>query len=161
MTTSPGALRQRGARVAFTASGRRIPVESPVPRRPTAPLPRSCTDLVADAGRTLGRAIRESEPSERYSAAHLAALRGAAAILAARAHPRRSGRRSAWELLAAVAPELAEWARYFAAGASRRQAIDAGLHTGVTAREADDMVRQAAAFLDLVDEALFAGSLAS
>jgi hypothetical protein len=121
------------------------------------PIPRTAYDLLADAGRGLGRAIRAGSPAERYAAAHLAALRGAAAVLAARAKPRRSARGSAWELLPRVAPELAEWAAFFAAGSAKRQAAVAGVTAQISAREADDMVRQSAAFLDLVDQTLGAG----
>ncbi len=119
-----------------------------------APLPPGARDLMADAGRTLGRAIGAQQPDERFAAAHLAALRGAAAVLAARARPRRAARHSAWDLLPRVAPELADWAVYFAAGSAKRQAVDAGVPARIPAREADDMVRQAAEFLDLVDRAL-------
>lgn len=115
------------------------------------PLPQAARDLLIDAARGLGRAVRETDAAERYSAAHLAALRSAAAVLAARAVPVRGRRGSAWELLDRVAPNFAEWAAYFAAGSSKRQAVEAGLSGRVSAREADDMVRQAAAFLDLVE----------
>lgn len=118
------------------------------------PIPQAAKDLLADASRGLGRAIRAVEPADRYAAAHLAALRAAAAVLAARAKPVRGRRGSAWELISKVAPEFAEWAAFFAAGSAKRQAAEAGLHRLVSGREADDMVRQVAAFLDLVDEAL-------
>ncbi len=71
-------------------------------------------------------------------------------MLAARARPRgkRSARlRSAWVLLAEVAPELGEWAQFFAAGAGKRAAAEAGLRGVVSEREADDLVRDAEAFL--------------
>src|SRR5664279_1687218 len=119
-----------------------------------APVPQAARDLLADAGRGLGRAIRASEPGDRYAAAHLAALRAAAAVLAARAKPVRGRRGSAWELMSKVAPEFAEWAAFFAAGSAKRQAAEAGLHRLVSAREADDMVRQASIFLDLVENEL-------
>lgn len=120
-------------------------------RRRAPGVPQAAHDLLADAGRGLGRAIRASTPGERYAAAHLAALRGAAAVLATRARPRRSASGSAWDLLPRVAPELGEWAAFFGAGSAKRQAAEAGLSTVVSAREADDMVRQASAFLDLVE----------
>jgi len=119
-----------------------------------APLPRSVTALLADAGRSLGRSIAAQQPADRFAAAHLAALRGAAAVLATRARPRRAARGSAWELLPRVAPELAEWAAFFAAGSGKRQAASAGVPVRISAREADDMVRQASAFLDVVDQVL-------
>ena len=141
--TGPG--RDRGA-----GSGQgRLPLA--VPGRP---VPQAARDLLSDAGRGLGRAIRADQPADRYAAAHLAALRGAAAVLATKARPGRSRQASAWELLAKLAPEFSEWAAFFAAGAGKRQAAEAGIARFVNPREADDMVRQCAAFLDLVEAAL-------
>ncbi len=120
-------------------------------RRPVSQAARS---LLADAGRGLGRAIRADQPTDRYAAAHLAALRGAAAVLATKARPGRARQASAWELLAKLAPEFSEWAAFFAAGSAKRQAAEAGITRFVSPREADDMVRQCAAFLDLVEAAL-------
>ena len=119
-----------------------------------APVPAAARDLLADAGRGLGRAIREADAADRYAAAHLAALRAGAALLAARARPVRGRRGSVWELMTVVAPEYAEWATFFAAGSGRRRAAEAGLPHAVTPREADDMVRQAAVFVDLMQDAV-------
>jgi HEPN superfamily protein len=104
-------------------------------------------------------AIMEAElaqqPSDRYVAAHLAALRVAAILLAARADPAESARRTrprnAWRMLSAVAPEFAEWAAFFAATEGKRDAVRAGATTIVSAREADDLVRDAQTFLGLVE----------
>jgi hypothetical protein len=104
-------------------------------------------------------AIMEAElaeqPSDRYVAAHLAALRVAAILLAARADPSESARRTrprnAWRMLSAVAPEFAEWAAFFAATEGKRDAVRAGATTIVSAREADDLVRDAQTFLSLVE----------
>ncbi|MBM0279648.1 SAV_6107 family HEPN domain-containing protein, partial [Micromonospora tarensis] len=93
----------------------------------------------------------------RYAAAHLAALRAAAALLAARARPapsRRNRITSVWVLLCAVAPELDEWSRFFAAGASKRAAAEAGIPRVVSAREADDLLRAAEQFVTVVETAL-------
>jgi hypothetical protein len=57
-------------------------------------------------------------------------------------------------MLAEVAPELAEWAAFFAATEARRDAIQAGATSIVSAREADDLVRDAQAFLRLVERAV-------
>ena len=122
-----------------------------------APVPQAARDLLADAGRGLGRAIRATDAADRYAAAHLAALRGAAAVLAARARPVRGRRGSAWELMSKVAPEFSEWAAFFAAGSAKRQAAEAGIQRLVSAREADDMIRQASTFLDLVEDELARG----
>jgi hypothetical protein len=95
-----------------------------------------------------------AHPVDRYAQAHLAALRAAAAVLAARARPRhRAQSASAWALLATVAPELAEWSAFFAASSATRAAAEAGVHRLVTARDADDLVRQAGEFLDLARHA--------
>jgi len=53
-----------------------------------------------------------------------------------------------------VAPALAEWAAFFAAGAAKRAAAEAGLPRAVTTREADDLLRDSETFLALVEEAL-------
>lgn len=110
-------------------------------------------DLLAAAGHCLAAATGAVRPIDRYASAHLAALRGASAVLAVRAHPicgRRRRPATAWELLVVVAPELSEWAAFFAAGASKRAAAQAGLTQAVTTREADDLMRDAATFLALV-----------
>jgi L-fucose isomerase-like protein len=130
----------------------------------TASLSFERSALPADALLRLARhglleADSATEPGERYAAAHLSALRAAAAVLACRARPcARTGRRSrptsAWVLLAAVAPELAEWATFFAAGARKRAAAEAGLPHAVTVREADDLLRGAEQFLLVVETTL-------
>jgi hypothetical protein len=121
--------------------------------RRTAP---TALRLLAASRAALREAERAETAGERYATAHLAALRAAAAILAARARPTDSRRRptSAWVLLAGVAPELGEWATYFAAGADKRAAALAGMRTAVTPREADDLVRDAGIFLALVETTL-------
>lgn len=93
---------------------------------------------------------------QRYVFAHLAALRAAAAVLAARARPGMGKSRpiSVWVLLAQVAPEFEEWARFFAAGAAKRAAAEAGISHAVSRREADDLLRDAQTFLTLVETAL-------
>ncbi len=118
-----------------------------------AELPTHSRDLLAGAARELVAAGAADESESRYAHAHLAALRAAAAVLAARARPRskRGSRvRSAWVLLAEVAPEFAEWATFFAAGATKRAAAEAGFRGVVSPREADDLVREVESFLELV-----------
>ncbi|MCA1824149.1 MAG: SAV_6107 family HEPN domain-containing protein [Mycobacteriales bacterium] len=117
--------------------------------------------LLTAARAQLGDAARARVPADRYAAAHLAALRAAAAVLAAGARPappgvRRSRPVSAWALLPDVAPELREWAAFFAAGARKRAAAEAGLPGAVTTREADDLVRDVESFLALVETKLTA-----
>jgi len=67
---------------------------------------------------------------------------------------RRRQQRNAWVLLAEVAPELEEWARFFAAGAAKRAAAEAGSTRAVSEREADDLVRDADRFLAVVEQSL-------
>lgn len=106
--------------------------------------------LLEQARQTLIDAEYATHPVERYVQAHLAALRGAAAVLAARARPRRRAvPTSAWTLLSTVAPELSEWAAFFASASATRAAAEAGVHRLVTHRDADDMVRQSGQFLTL------------
>ena len=61
---------------------------------------------------------------------------------------------SVWALLAMVAPELEEWAAFFAAGASKRAAAEAGIPRAVTTREADDLARAAEQFVAVVEGSL-------
>jgi hypothetical protein len=132
--------------------------------RATAPTSLPAGTLLALARHGLVEAACADRPGERYATAHLAALRAAAAVLACRARPATSsGRRSrptiAWVLLAAVAPELAEWAAFYAAGARKRAAAEAGRPAAVTPREADDLIRDAETFLAVVETTLgFDGS---
>lgn len=114
-------------------------------------------ELLGAARRGLLEAMLAETPAERYARAHLAALRAAAAVLGARA--RRSARsrpRSVWVLLPVVAPELREWAEFFAAGAAKRVAAEAGIPV-VTAREADDLLRDAQAFYERIAATLEIG----
>lgn len=132
------------------------------PRRVRPPMGHATLDLVDQARSCLADAATVSTANERFAAAHLAALRAAAAVLAARAHPasRRSrtagsrrrahGPRNVWELLPTVAPELTEWAGFFATNAGKRAAAQAGLPGAVNSREADDLMREADAFLGVV-----------
>src|SRR5437773_4835602 len=111
--------------------------------------------MLQAARRGLAEAADESAPGARYVTAHLAALRAAAAVVAARGEPRPRRRKpySVWELLPQVEPALTEWAAYFAAGAGKRAAAEAGLPRAASAREADDLLRDAETFLSLAETA--------
>ncbi len=127
--------------------------DRPKYERPSRRLP-SVGLLFEQARQGLLTAEYAAHPVDRYVQAHLAALRAAAAVLAARARPRnRAQPTSAWALLATVAPELAEWSAFFAASSATRAAAEAGVHRLVTARDADDLVRQAGEFLALARQA--------
>ncbi len=118
---------------------------------------RTTAQLIVLARKGLDEAVDLGVDGLRYATAHVAALRAAAAVVAARARPvpgRRSKLTSVWDLLAFVAPELREWAAYFSASAGKRAAAEAGIPRVVTAHEADDLVRAAAAFIAVVELAL-------
>ncbi len=129
----------------------------PVLRRAAAPP--AALDLLAQARAGLDEATVLETPNERYATAHLAALRTAAAVLAARGRPETSPRsrakiRSAWEVLPEIAPELTEWSALFASGARRRARAEAGIQGAASARDADDLIRDVAMFLRLVERML-------
>ncbi|WP_137989916.1 SAV_6107 family HEPN domain-containing protein [Streptomyces vilmorinianum] len=146
------------------AAGRPAPALSgppsdihPVLRRSTAPP--AALDLLAQARAGLDEAAAFDVPNERYATAHLAALRTAAAVLAARGRPetdprKRARIRSAWEVLPEIAPELTEWSALFASGAGRRARAEAGIPGAASRRDADDLIRDAAMFLRLVERLL-------
>ncbi|MDA2988690.1 MAG: SAV_6107 family HEPN domain-containing protein [Actinomycetota bacterium] len=120
-------------------------------------------ELIEGARRALSRAAMAATPHERYAAAHLAALRAAAAVIAvvAPGAVRRGGDRdrshsrvrSAWVVLREVCPPMTEWADFFAAGARTRAAAEAGIPC-VSHRAADDLVRDAETFLARVCDVL-------
>lgn len=120
--------------------------------RSMSPVPVAGTvlDLIDRTRVGLLQACHAGTADERYHLAHLAALRAAAAVLAADARRAPgSGPRNVWAVLPAVAPELAEWAQFFEGTARRRSQLDRGVVV-VSTREADDLVRQVEAFLERV-----------
>lgn len=121
-----------------------------LPRPPIGP---AVFDLLGRSHLTLESACRTSDVAERYRDAHLGALRAAAALVAARSIPSpRSRPRSVWQVLPRIAPELGEWAAFFAACSTRRSVIDRG--EPVSVREADDLLRQAEMFLEIIQDTL-------
>jgi hypothetical protein len=145
-TGTPGAAHLPGAAPLFDA----VPLPSRVPS--------AALSLLRTARHGLAEAEVEGDPGTRYICAHLAALRAAAAIVAARGEPgsgaRRRRPRSVWELLPQVEPALAEWAAFFAAGAAKRAAAEAGLPRAASPQEADDLLRDASTFLTVAERAL-------
>jgi len=114
----------------------------------------SVWDLLHSALRSLAEAQAATTAEQRYADAHIAALRSAAAVLADRTRPNRGRPRSVWFLVSRVAPDLAEWCAFFASGASRRAAAEAGIRGSVTTREADDLLRDAQTFCRVVIDRL-------
>ncbi|MFF3436792.1 SAV_6107 family HEPN domain-containing protein [Streptosporangium sp. NPDC002721] len=112
---------------------------------------------LTDARDCLEEAAAARTSAARYVAAHLAALRAAAAVLAARPRPmqgRRRRLRSAWELLPEAEPRLAEWAPYFETSAAKRAAAEAGLTRTVSSRDAEELVSEAERFVTTVERLL-------
>lgn len=113
---------------------------------------RTPTQLLVIARRGLEDAAQTRPAGLRYAGAHMAALRAAAAVLGVRPQPTELRRwASVWQMLAVAAPELDEWATYFAAQATKRAAAEAGLPRVVTAQEADDAVRTAEQFVEIAE----------
>lgn len=121
-------------------------------------LPAATHSYLARSAASLAEATESADVPRRYAAAHVSALQAAAALLAARAEPAPAGRRqrqrNAWVLLAQADPELADWARLFAGGATKRAAAEAGSTTAVTATEADELVQTADRFLSVIEHTL-------
>jgi HEPN superfamily protein len=132
-------------------------VTTSVRHLPARRVTHSAGSLLHAARQGLAEAAETSRAELRYVAAHLAALRAAAAVLAAKEPvdaSRRGRPRSVWVLLPAADPALREWAAYFAAGAGKRAAAEAGLPRAVTRSEADELLHDAEVFVSLVEETL-------
>ncbi|MEO7070508.1 MAG: SAV_6107 family HEPN domain-containing protein [Nostocoides sp.] len=118
-------------------------------------------DLLSRSEESLDLACHATVARERYLQAHLAALRAAAALVGSRggraphdprvpyAGPGGPTRRGLWTALAVTAPELGEWASYFAATGRRSRRVVRGEPTPISPRDADDLVRAAQTFLTL------------
>ncbi|MGG5258895.1 SAV_6107 family HEPN domain-containing protein [Phycicoccus avicenniae] len=108
-------------------------------------------DLLERSREALTRGYTDTLASARHLDATLAALRAAAALVSSRAGaaPAGNGPHDVWALAARTAPELAEWADRFAGVTGQRVGVETGL-VRVSAREADDLLREAETFVDLV-----------
>lgn len=108
--------------------------------------------LLEQSRQCLAEAHAAELAAARYVTSQDAAMRAAAALVAGRRGLGRRGRglhQDLWPLLANQAPELGEWADFFALAAVRRQEIES--HTvRVSVREADDLLRAAETFIELV-----------
>ncbi|RAY13078.1 hypothetical protein DPM19_21505 [Actinomadura craniellae] len=143
-----------------STTARRNAQPDPVPGPRRVPSPRTGHTAIGQlhaARMGLAEAAEATSPAARYVEAHLAALRAAAAVLTCRepVDTRRRGRpRSVWVLLPEAEPALREWAAFFAAGADKRAAAEAGLPRAVSAREADELLHDAEIFVTLVEDTL-------
>lgn len=109
--------------------------------------------LLEQSRQCLADAYAAELSTVRYVASQDAAMRAAAALVAGHARRSQGRRQDLWPLLAAHAPELGEWADYFALAAVRRQQVQAHA-TRVSVREADDLLRSAETFVGLVTTTL-------
>ncbi|WP_305091702.1 SAV_6107 family HEPN domain-containing protein [Prescottella sp. R16] len=122
--------------------------------------PYRATVLLRRADGLLSEAAGASRADERFRCAYLAALKGAAAVLAAcdgaarAATGRRPRSRSAWVLMARAAPEFADWADYFAEHSALRAAIESGVTRSVESSAADRFYADVGRFLIAVDDLL-------
>ena len=112
-------------------------------------------ELLRRADSELVAARLSSEAWELFTHAHLAALRAGAAVVAARTTgPGRKALRTVWELLDAVAPELAAWSAYFADAAPLRSAVDAGRFEELATGRAEQALFWAEDFVDAARSAV-------
>lgn len=110
--------------------------------------------LLQRADGLLMEAAGESDPSERFRVAYLAALRGAGAVLAltgADTAPRARSR-NAWVMLQRAAPEFVMWADYFSGHSATRAALEAGLPREIDEARADEFYARVGAFLHDVED---------
>lgn len=123
----------------------------PLPVRP--PAAPAAVALLNEARHGLAEAERTTDPVAKFVTSYLAALRGGAAVLAARGRPHRGRAKpaSVWVLLEAAAPELAEWSAFFAANSAARAAAQAGNTRRITEESAVELCRQAGRFLEVAD----------
>ncbi|MDH6279652.1 hypothetical protein M2280_000861 [Prescottella agglutinans] len=124
------------------------------------PVSVQATTLLHRADRLLSEAAGAGESAERFRCAYLAALRGAAAVLAATegkaraSASRRPRSRSAWVLMARAAPEFAAWADYFAEHSALRASIEAGVTRAIADADADRFYGEVGRFLTAVEDFL-------
>lgn len=116
-------------------------------------------ELLSRARLELDAADATTDRPMRFLHAHMAAIRGASAVLAlGGVVPRRRGRlRSVWEQLADAGPEWEPWAARFEAGARVRAAIDAGRVGDLEPAVSDDAVWAADEFVARVAAVARAG----
>jgi hypothetical protein len=117
-------------------------------------VPDAVLDLLARSEGELVASTVAQDPADAFVHAHFAALRAGAALLQARGRPGpRSGARTVWDMVTRVAPELADYAAYFAGNAATRSAVEAGRATVDRAR-AERAVAVAEQFREAVREVL-------
>lgn len=118
--------------------------------------PRVAESLLCQAREQLDRAGAAADPAARFTAAYRAAHRAGAAVLVSRGRPHRGRERpeSVWRLLEATAPELTQWAAYFAGHSARHAAARAGITRRITPDAAAGLCRRAEEFVLLAHRAV-------
>lgn len=151
MTGSAGA---GSARTGIGMSARVVPVRARelLGRADSLLAQASCVS----SGRSSSGRVTPSDAAEMFRLAYVAAVRGAAAVLAvggAVGGPGvgRSRSRNAWVMLSARSPEFLAWAEYFSAHSSARAAIEAGITSNVGADRAEVLLAETRRFLDDVE----------
>lgn len=110
--------------------------------------------LLRRAHAELDAAHMNISPQERFLRAHMAALRGAAAVLATSGGALKSKRQkvqSAWTQLAELDPGWLPWVEYYSASAATRAAIESGQQRELQSNQAREAVRVASQFLKEVE----------
>lgn len=88
---------------------------------------RPAQDLIVRAERELAAARSSADSATAYLHGHLAALRYAAAVIAAVGPQPRRGSRSAWHQLERIDPRFGRWARTFEESSRTRAALESGI----------------------------------
>ncbi len=110
--------------------------------------------LLRRAHNELDAAHLHSSAREQFLHAHMAALRGAAAVLAispAVGSPARRKVRSAWAQLAEAGEEWGPWVEFYLASAATRAALESGQLREIDASSAREAARAAGQFLAAVE----------
>lgn len=121
-----------------------------------SPVSRQAQVLLGRADALLSESIGERDAGDRFLGSYIAALKGAAAVLASLPNSigSRPRSRNAWVLMAKAAPDLAIWSEYFSSFSATRAAVEAGASSAVGDVDADDFYRHVSRFLNAVEDRL-------
>ncbi len=117
---------------------------------------RGSLGMLDRADQFLSRAGGEKRPEDQYREIYLAALRGAAAVLAERETGARRGgaSRNAWVRLAKAAPAYSEWVSYFTKISGVVAALEVASGHTVTVGDVAALHARVQTFLNLVEDGL-------
>lgn len=108
----------------------------------------AATTLLSRGKSELHTARLEQSADRCFAAAHVAAIRVAAAVLAMRARKKSpSGVQNVWSALRKAAPELTPWVAYFERSAKTRGRIEAGLRVSLSGFDAQLHIRHVQQFI--------------